>query len=170
MGIGKIRQMCLVTAALSLGFLPFVLEGGPPVRQVKPRISGIWNVHVEGLSIWAPHYTLHKSVGLVYWKIWLDDRGLSIDEYVPTNSEPTIFRDGDLRNAPFKRLKLADVSSDQRNVSFKVRGILGAFEQYKLEYFGEDEIRGRYLVYDRYGGGPGSGPEYSGTLILTKTE
>ncbi len=55
-------------------------------------------------------------------------------------------------------------------ITFKVDGIAGAYEAYWLEDFSEDKIVGTYTVYDRYGGGPGSGPEYQARLILQKSQ
>ncbi len=132
-----------------------------------PDLSGTWTVRVEGLSIWAPRYALDKAIGVVTWKLSITPGDLSVQVAIPDpesdpppNAEPAA--------SAFEDVELRDVILRHDFVAFEVQGSGSAYEAYRLERFSADRIDGSYTVYDRYGGGPGSGPEYHGHLILTK--
>ncbi len=136
-----------------------------------PDLSGVWRLSVEDLDIWAPRYTLVKATGRIRWKLSADDGDLSLFEYDPGAESPGARpADGPPGGELFEEVEIREVIVHDDLVAFKVEGVSGAYEAYWLEHFSENEIAGTYTVYDRYGGGPGSGPEYRARLILERVE
>ncbi len=133
-----------------------------------PDLSGVWRLSVEDLDIWAPRYTLVKATGRIRWKLSADGGDLSLLEYDPGAESPA-GRPADVPAGElFEEVEIREVIVRDDLIAFKVEGVSGAYEAYWLEHFSEDEIVGTYTVYDRYGGGPGSGPEYRARLILKR--
>ncbi len=129
---------------------------------------------MEDLSIWAPPYTLVKATGRIHWKLSIVDGDLSLRELDSDSELPGSELPGTgpavppLTDGLFKDVEIREVIVRDDLIAFKVDGIAGAYEAYWLEDFSEGKIVGTYTVYDRYGGGPGSGPEYQARLILQK--
>ncbi len=126
-------------------------------------LSGVWQVRVEKLSIWAPRYTLNKTIGMTRWKLSVTDGALSLRESSPDPSpaaEPgeTAFEEVEVRKAVIAKDLIA----------FQVESASGAYEHYRLEHFSNNEIVGTYVVRDRVGGGPDNTSEYRGRLVLEK--
>ncbi len=129
--------------------------------------SGVWQVRVEKLSIWAPRHTLNKTIGMTRWKLSVVGDDISLREYSPdANSQPSPAAP---QADPFTEVEVSDVIVRDDLIAFKVKGAGSADEHYRLEQFSENEIAGTYLIRDRLGG-PDHTPEYRGRLILEKVE
>lgn len=141
-----------------------VLSGQTPNHWED--LDGLWWVRVEGLSIWAPPEATDKGYGLVLWKLSFVQDRLYVKQYVPSSQDPVFFS-GRLSDLPFKELPVLDLMVESSFLSFKVRGVLHAYEVYRLEEVSDDVIRGAYLAYNPWGA-PGYGPEYRGRLYLER--
>ncbi len=131
--------------------------------------SGIWQVRVEKLSIWAPRYTLNKTIGLTRWKLAVAGDDISVEEYSP---DPAAHRSSEAPpdEYPFTEIEVTEVTVNDDFIAFDVKGAGAAYEHYRLEQFSDHEIVGTYLVLDRFGSGPSQSSEYQGRLILEKIE
>ncbi len=142
-------------------------RAGSAQQPAKRDLAGIWSVRVEGLSIWAPHYTLDKTVGFLRWKLSLVGNRLILRQSAPNSEFIPI---SGSKGSPFEEVAIENISVTPDKIAFTIRGIMGAYESIRLERFTEHEIRGTYTVFDGHGGGTGSGPEYRGKLILEKQD
>ncbi len=148
---------------------------GPPELNAddspasEPDLSGVWRLTVEDLSIWAPPYTLAKATGGIHW--WLSVAGgeLALLE-CKAQPERSCVEGNRPAGDRFEAVAVREIIVRDDLVAFQVAGATGAYEAYRLEDFAERRISGTYIVYDRYGGGPGSGPEYRARLILDKVD
>lgn len=134
-----------------------------------PDLSGVWKLTVEDLSIWAPPYTLAKATGRIHWRFETAGGALSVHE-CDAGSEDRCRKDGGPSGGTFEKVEVREVIVRDDFIAFKVPGAAGAYEAYWLERFSDDRISGTYTVYDRYGGGPRSGPEYRARLTLQKVD
>ncbi len=138
-------------------------------KDPTPGLSGVWQVRVEKLSIWAPRHTLNKTLGMTRWKLAIAADRISLSEYSP-DSGPYGSPESGARGVTFEEVEVEDAVIRDDQISFTVKDDSGALEHYRLEQFSDHRISGTYVVQDRAGGTAGQASEHRGCLILEKVE
>lgn len=134
-----------------------------------PGLAGVWQVRVEGLSLWAPRQTLEKSIGMTFWRLSATRERLTLRQYVPEHGTylPPDFEPMEI---PFAEIEISEWSVDDETVAFETACAEGSAESYRLEQLTERRITGTYVVRDCQGGEPDSGPAYEGRLIMERVD
>ena len=130
-------------------------------------LEGLWNVRVEGLSIWAPSSSMAKTIGLVHWKMSWANGTLFVKEHSPSSNDPVFPSAPGVSGMPFRNLEISELQVSPGTLSFKVSGGMGSYEHFEFERVGERRILGRYHAYEPLGA-PGHGPDHRGRLILER--
>ncbi len=153
MSIPGIAVILWVTVILTSG-----VEAQDPVaghgEDFDRDLSGVWQVRVEQLSLWAPRHTLNKTIGRTRWQLAVTGGVITLSESCPDPSPDVGHED-----TGFEAVEVTEAVVSKDLIAFKVEGAGGAHERYRLEQFAENQITGTYVVWD-------GTSEYRGRLVL----
>jgi hypothetical protein len=168
-------EYCHAAAGTPTRSAPPPRAAGGEAGSLAAVLNGIWHVKSSDLGVFAPSYGLDKALGFVTWKLMLSGPDLVVLEYSPGAGNAWAVVGPDPERLPYQEMKVEDVSIDPGGewIAFRIDRSVGPYEAYEsveLNRISKGEIRGAYRIYDPYGGGPGTGGQFSGTIRLVPHE